>query len=202
MRVAVWIEKGQMAPPSQNLVSPVLCVFCFTCVEFQKFSGLKSLKQSLLCFCIPPIGQGGGASADWQAAGQSPAVVGRVPGVEKSLSGAVLSGARLHRRIRPRPAPHPLALAHALLHRDPRLTSATHTHTHTYLLSSSGSGGRESIKQQFFWWTWDPWRFGSTSSRRRRPHVTSIYELIGSATPAGSGGGRLTEPSSVLPVSF
>ncbi len=106
------------------------------------------MTEPLLFFCIPPIGQGGGASADWQVVGQSPAVVGRVPGVEKSLSGAVLSGARLDRWIRPRPAPHPLTLSHALLHRDARLTSTTHSHTCTHAcLSWSHSPSLERVEQ-------------------------------------------------------
>lgn len=168
------------------------------------------------CVSASLIGQGGGASADWQAVGQSPAVVGRVPGVEKSLSGAVLSGARLDRWIRPRPSsPHPVTLSHTLLHRDPRLTeynTLLHTHTHSHTLTHTHA----QVADPGTFWCWsggcDQWRVGTTwlhitryafskctsatwqpffpRRRPRGPHVTSIHELIGYATPAGSGAGR------------
>lgn len=78
------------------------------------------------------LGQARGACIDWQAVDQSPAVVGRVPGVETSLSGAVLPRTKSVPCIRPWSATHPVTHSHSLLHWDPCLKSKTQSVCFTF----------------------------------------------------------------------
>lgn len=219
MSVSPVIPEASSSPRSQCTHLSVCLAFRVS--AFQIIVGRKWRHKSdppLLCFCIP-LGQGGGASADWQAFGQSPAVVGWVPGMEASLSGAVLSGAKPNHWLRPRAAVDPLALSHALLHRDPCLTreanarlSCSHVLTlgkveqtaadawfigvakvshqcrQGWSVSRAGSRGNliHILKRfQQPQCTSATWQLSEETSLR--PHVTSIYEPIGYASPAGSG---------------
>lgn len=105
--------------------------------------------------------------------------------METSLSGAVLSGARADRRARPRAAPHAVALAHALLHRDPRVTGEN-----AFALSQScspapenGQEGHENTASGF----------SERALLLSEETLESIRELIGCAAPVGSGADDQTD---------
>lgn len=101
-----------------------LSTFWSFAVYSQELKNLKVTSPSSLP-ASSSLGQARGACIDWQAVDQSPAVVGRVPGVETSLSGAVLPRTKPVPCIRPWSATHPITHSHSLLHWDPRLKSKT-----------------------------------------------------------------------------